>query len=112
MSEQAVLVLSVLAQGSKHGYAIVRAVRTLSEDRVTLPVATLYGVLDRLLADGLAELDREEVHRGRLRRYYRITDAGLDALASEAERMAANLRVARSALRSRGLRPASSGGMA
>ena len=32
-----------------------------------LRVGTLYGVLDRLVADGLAERDREEVHQGRLR---------------------------------------------
>jgi DNA-binding PadR family transcriptional regulator len=47
------------------------------------------GVLDRLVAAGLVEIG-EEAWQGRLRRYYRITDAGRDALAVEAQRLAAN----------------------
>jgi DNA-binding PadR family transcriptional regulator len=106
------MVLTALAQGSKHGYAIVRSVHDLSDGRVRLPVATLYGVLDRLVADGLAECDREEIHEGRLRRYYRLTDDGGQALAAEVERLAANVRVATTALRARGIRPAPAGGAA
>ncbi|MEU0571781.1 helix-turn-helix transcriptional regulator [Nonomuraea sp. NPDC005983] len=33
-------------------------------------------MLDRLAAEGLVELDREEGQQGRLRRYYRLTDSG------------------------------------
>lgn len=106
MSEQAFLVLTALAERPLHGYAIVRSVQELSDGRVLLRVGTLYGVLDRLVADGLAEHDREEVHNGRLRRYYRLTDSGVRALAVEVNRMAANVRVASGALRARGLRPA------
>ena len=111
MSEQAFLVLTVLARGPLHGYAIMRAVEALTSQQTTLPVATLYGLLDRLVADELVEVDREEVHRGRLRRYYRVTQRGLDALVDEAERVAANVRAARRALRSGGHRVAPSGGV-
>ncbi|MFF4432695.1 PadR family transcriptional regulator [Streptomyces sp. NPDC001513] len=45
-------------------------------------------MLDRLTAEGLVEPDREEVHRGRLRRYHRLTDSGEASLAAEARRMA------------------------
>ena len=64
-------------------------------------MGTLYGVLDRLAAERLVELDREEVHNGRLRRYYRLTDQGADALAAEAERLAGNVEAAARRLRAR-----------
>lgn len=101
MSEQAFLVLTALAEEPLHGYAVVQAVETLSEGRVRLRVGTLYGVLDRLVADGLAELDREEVHQGRLRRYYRLTTGGVRALAAEVARMQSNVRAASAVLRAR-----------
>jgi DNA-binding PadR family transcriptional regulator len=101
MSEQTFLVLTALAEEPLHGYAVVQAVETLSEGRMTLRVGTLYGVLDRLVADGLAERDREEVHQGRLRRYYRLTDAGVRALAAEVARLRANVRAASAVLRAR-----------
>ena len=80
-----------------------------SDGRVQLRVGTLYGVLDRLVADGLAERDREEIHNGRLRRYYRLTDAGIDSLVAEVERMTANVRAASGVLRNHGVRPAAGG---
>lgn len=102
LSEQAFLVLTALAEQPLHGYAIVRAVEGLSEGRVRLRVGTLYGVLDRLVADGWAEPDREEVHQGRLRRYYRLTDTGVRELSAEVARLSANVRAASSVLRARG----------
>ncbi|MEU4803751.1 PadR family transcriptional regulator [Actinosynnema sp. NPDC023587] len=101
ISEQAFLVLTALAEEPLHGYAIVRSVEVLSEGRVVLRVGTLYGVLDRMVADGWAQRDREEVHQGRLRRYYRLTDAGVRALSAEVARMSANVRAASSVLRAR-----------
>jgi DNA-binding PadR family transcriptional regulator len=112
VSEQVFLVLTALAEEPKHGYAIVQSVQALTDGRVQLPVATLYGLLDRLVADGLAERDREEVHQGRLRRYYKVTDNGLQALADEAARLAANVRAATAVLKSHGIRPALAGGVA
>lgn len=103
LSEQAFLVLTALTHEPRHGYAIVSAVRELSDGRVELRVGTLYGVLDRLTADGMIELDREEVHQGRLRRYYRPTDSGLSLLAAETARLTANARAANVALQAKGL---------
>ena len=94
MSEQAFFVLTALVGEPRHGYGIVREVADLSGGRVALRVGTLYGVLDRLVGEGLVELDHEQVVNGRLRRYYRITDAGRERLATEAERQAANARIA------------------
>jgi PadR family transcriptional regulator PadR len=108
MTEQAFFVLTALLDRPRHGYGIVREVDDLTAGRVDLKVGTLYGVLDRLVADGLVELDREEPHQGRLRRYYRLTKPGRDALAAEAERQAANARVASGRLRAH--RPAKAQG--
>ena len=60
-------------------------VAELSQGRVKLKIGSLYGVLDRLAAEGLIEPDREEPHEGRLRRYYRLTSDGRRELAEEAE---------------------------
>jgi DNA-binding PadR family transcriptional regulator len=114
MTEQAFFILTALVDGPSHGYGIVGQVDQLSEGRVKLRVGTLYGVLDRLVAEGLVEADHDEVHQGRLRRYYRLTDGGAAALAEEAERQAANARVASERLshRTQPSRPAGAGGVA
>ena len=101
MTEPAFLVLTALADVPRHGYGIVGEVAKLSGARVRLKVGTLYGVLDRLAADGLIEPDHDEVHQGRLRRYYRLTEPGSRALAVEADRQAANARAANRRLRAR-----------
>ena len=95
MTQAAFFVLTALADQPRHGYGILREVEELSGGDVQLRVGTLYGVLDRLTVDGLIAPDREEVHDGRLRRYYRVTDDGTRALAAEAERMAAGASAAR-----------------
>ncbi|HEX4225496.1 MAG TPA: helix-turn-helix transcriptional regulator [Pseudonocardiaceae bacterium] len=102
LSEQVFLVLTALADTPQHGYGIVQSVQELSEGRMRLRVGTLYGVLDRLVADGWAEPDREEIHQGRLRRYYRLTSSGVTVLAAETVRLAANVRAAQAVLRARG----------
>jgi PadR family transcriptional regulator PadR len=99
MTGQAFYVLTALADGPRHGYGIVGEVAELSQGRVKLKIGSLYGVLDRLAAEGLIEPDREEAHDGRLRRYYRLTQDGRRALAEEAELRAATARVVRARLR-------------
>jgi DNA-binding PadR family transcriptional regulator len=94
VTEPAFFILTALVGAPRHGYGIVGEVERLSDGRVRLKVGTLYGVLDRLVADGLVELDREEIQQGRLRRYFRLTERGRHRLAAEAERLAANARVA------------------
>ena len=116
MTEPAFFVLTALADGPRHGYGIVHDVAEASQGRVRLRVGTLYGVLDRLVAAGLVELDREEVHAGRLRRYYRLTEAGWRALIEDVARQEANVRLATGRLRGKRSatagRPASAAGPA
>ncbi|MEV0384173.1 PadR family transcriptional regulator [Nonomuraea sp. NPDC050643] len=111
ITEPMFLALTALVDEPRHGYGIVQEVDRLSEGRVQLKIGTLYGVLDRLSAEGLVALDREEVRQGRLRRYYRLTDEGADALREEAARMAANAGAANARLRAR-LRSQAAGGAA
>ncbi|MFI1069252.1 PadR family transcriptional regulator [Streptomyces puniciscabiei] len=109
MTRVAFFVLTALADQPRHGYGILRETAELSGGEVQLRVGTLYGVLDRLTADGLIVLDREEVQQGRLRRYYRLTEDGVAALEAEAERMAAGAGAARRRIaegRRAGARPA------
>lgn len=110
MQESTFLILTALAEGPQHGYGIIQDVGRISDDRVTLRPGTLYGALERLDADGLIGVDREEVVDGRLRRYYRLTDDGSARLAEEARRLQAS---AATALRRLGQpRPGLAGGAA
>jgi PadR family transcriptional regulator, regulatory protein PadR len=92
-------ILTVLAGGRHHGYALLKEVADASSGAVTLKVTTLYAALDRLQERGLVAEDGDEVVDGRLRRYFRLSDAGAAALRSEADRMEAKLRQAKLVLR-------------
>jgi DNA-binding PadR family transcriptional regulator len=98
--EATFLILTALAAGSQHGYGIITDVEQISNRRVKLGAGTLYTALERLRVDGLIEVDREEVVDSRLRRYYRLTGAGAERLAEEADRLRSNAQVATSRLRS------------
>jgi PadR family transcriptional regulator PadR len=99
MTEQAFFILTALAGSPQHGYGIMGDVEQLSDGRVALKVGSLYGVLDRLVLEGLVERDREEAHHGRLRRYYRLTEDGRVALDAEVARQTANVAAAGRRLR-------------
>lgn len=90
-------ILLALADGEKHGYAIMQEVQTRTEGRTRLGPGTLYGAIKRMLGGGLIE-ETEERPDPQLddqrRRYYRLTDAGRRLAAAEAERLADLVRVA------------------
>ena len=101
MRESTFWVLTALGQGRRHGYALMEDVRQLSERRVDIKVATLYATLERLGQEGLIVADGDEITGGRLRRYFRLTDAGLERLGVEVHRMEAASAQARAILGSR-----------
>lgn len=91
-------ILMALADGERHGYAIMREVAEESGGAVRLGPGTLYGSLKRLLEGGLVEegVERPDPAMGdERRRYYRITDFGLAVARAEARRLDALLRTAR-----------------
>ena len=102
MSEATYYVLAALLNGRLHGYGIIKEVESVSGGSAKLTTGTLYGALDRLTGQGLVEPDGEEQVDGRLRRYYRITDDGAEAVRAEAERMRRAVRAV--------ARPATAGG--
>ena len=99
MQEATFLILTALAAGSQHGYGIISDVAEISDGRVKLLAGTLYTALDRLRADGLIGVDREEIVDNRLRRYYRLTPEGQKRLAAEAARLQAHAMAALRRLR-------------
>ncbi|MEX5631702.1 PadR family transcriptional regulator [Parafrankia sp. FMc2] len=99
--EPTFLVLAALADGAKHGYAVIREVKAISDSRVTLRAGTLYAALGRLADQGLVRQSGEEVVDGRLRRYYDLTDAGVEVLAAQAARLRQNAAEADRRLRTR-----------
>lgn len=102
LREPTFLILAALAGQPLHGYGLITEVAALSAGRITLRPGTLYGALDRLTDDGLVIHDHEEVVDGRLRRYYRLTDEGLNLLGAETERMRSNLEAATGRLKASG----------
>lgn len=108
MREPTMLVLASLAGGRKHGYALIADAAELSSGRVRLKAGTLYAVLDRLVEQGLVVVAGDEVVDGRNRRYFEITQTGIDALQAEAGRLEANAAAARARIAS--WRPAGVGG--
>jgi DNA-binding PadR family transcriptional regulator len=94
LHEPTFLLLTALAEGPRHGYGIITDIERMSSGRVRLRAGTLYAALDRVVAEGLVEADRDEVVDGRLRRYYRLTPRGGDRLAAEVERLQHNASVA------------------
>src|SRR3954464_2574998 len=99
MHEPTFLILTALAARPLHGYGIIQAVTGLSAGDVTLRAGTLYGALDRLTPQSLIAVDKEEAADGRLRRYYRLTDSGAAALATQIERLRRNATAAETQLR-------------
>jgi DNA-binding PadR family transcriptional regulator len=94
-------VLVALADGEKHGYAIIKEVARRSDGKVQLRAGTLYAVIkrfveDRFIVESAARpdpaLDDER------RRYYRLTDRGRAVAMAEADRLTETLAQARAKL--------------
>ena len=92
-------VLLALADGDKHGYAIMKEVTRLTDGAVSLSAGTLYGILRRLESEGLV-VEKEERPAPELdderRRYYHLTEFGRRVARAEAERLEDMVELARS----------------
>ena len=76
------LLLTAIASGAAHGYAIAQTLRSASEGGVDLGDGTIYPALRRLEQAGLIVGAWSE-EGGRRRRSYALTDTGRETLASE-----------------------------
>jgi DNA-binding PadR family transcriptional regulator len=82
-------ILMALSDSEKHGYAIMKQVEADSEQHVSMGPGTLYGSLKRMLEAGLVaegdkKIDPEMDDQRRI--YYKLTDAGRQALEVELKR--------------------------
>ncbi|GAC1428282.1 MAG: PadR family transcriptional regulator [Terriglobales bacterium] len=78
-------ILLALADGRKHGYAILKQVGADGGTSLRMGPGTLYGSLQRMEAAGLVE-ELQEIPVER-RRFYQLTDKGQRALAAELNRL-------------------------
>jgi DNA-binding PadR family transcriptional regulator len=94
-------ILLALADGEKHGYAIIKEVERRTEGKVRLSAGTLYGLIKRFEQDGLivesderpdAALDDER------RRYFRLSNDGRAVAVAEMGRLSNTLEQARAKL--------------
>jgi DNA-binding PadR family transcriptional regulator len=82
-------VVLALLDGELHGYALMRRVAELSDGAVRMGPGTLYGTLNRLVADGLIvettdRVARDEAER---RRYYELSAQGRAVALEELTRL-------------------------
>jgi DNA-binding PadR family transcriptional regulator len=88
-------VLLTLAQGDRHGYAILQETERLTDGALVLEPGTLYRALRRMLQAGLVAESRAEAGADERRRYYRLTDLGRRVAGAEADRLARLVGIAR-----------------
>lgn len=83
-------ILLALADGEKHGYAILKEVARRTAGKVQLSAGTLYGNLARLEGSGMILESNRRPEAGlddERRRYYLLTELGRDVAIAEARRM-------------------------
>jgi DNA-binding PadR family transcriptional regulator len=90
--------LVALADGDKHGYAILKEIERRTEGAVRLSAGTLYALLSRATSDGLiVETDERPDFAldDERRRYYRLTQLGRRVAAAEIGRLESIVKMAR-----------------
>jgi DNA-binding PadR family transcriptional regulator len=91
-------ILLALADGEKHGYAIMQEVREDTDGAIRLGPGTLYGSLDRLERAGFVEeSDARPAAKNddERRRYYRLAPPGRRVLRAEIARLQQSVAIAR-----------------
>lgn len=92
-----------LVGGDRHGLAIARDVRELSDGQIRLWPATLYGSLEELMRRGwIREIEggaRQRPDDSERKRYYALTRSGRVAMDEETRRLADLVKLARAARR-------------
>ena len=91
-------ILLALADGEKHGYAIMQEVSARTGGKLRLGPGTLYGSIKRMLEEELIVESAERPDPAlddERRRYYRLTEVGRRVAEAEAQRLAQLVRVAR-----------------
>jgi len=88
-------VLVALADGQTHGYQILKDVEQLTGGSVRLSTGTLYGIIKRLLGDGLIRESGSTSKDDERRRLYELTAFGREVARAETARLESTLAIAR-----------------
>lgn len=72
------IILSILQKEDSYGYAIIRKVQEISDNQMAWTDGMLYPVLHRLESAGFIDSYWKGSINGRRRKYYHITEAGID----------------------------------
>lgn len=100
LSPIALYVLLALADGDRHGYAIIKEIETATDGAVRLLPGSLYRLIKQLVDDAWiieVEAPRSAAGDDERRRYYHITPWGREIAQAEVERLAGVMRMARAA---------------
>ena len=92
-------ILLSLVDGERHGYGIMQEISRRTANSVRIGPDTLYGSIQRMLADGLIEESTQRLDPcsgNERRRYYRLSTTGWRAIRAEALRLARLVRIAES----------------
>ena len=91
-------ILMALADGDRHGYAIIQDVASRTDGGLRMSAGTLYRSIQRMLEQGLLVETRDRPapdDDDERRRYYRITPLGTAVAKAEAGRLNELVRMAR-----------------
>ncbi|MBN1873959.1 MAG: PadR family transcriptional regulator [Anaerolineae bacterium] len=96
LTETTVFILLSLLPGAKHGYAIMKEVQALSNNRIMLSTGTLYGALKRLLEQTWIQQVADPIpnETERSRKAYALTELGKYILNAEVKRLNALVTLA------------------
>lgn len=90
-------ILLALADGEKHGYAIMQEVAAITNGDMKMGPGTLYGSIKRMLEAGLVDETNERPDPAlddERRRYYRLTSFGEQVARAESKRLRALVQAA------------------
>lgn len=89
------LVLLALADGARHGWAVIRRIEDISGGRDAPSTGSLYLAMSRLEERGLLEEEAAPSDADGRRRYFRLTPLGRRVLHAETERLASLVDLSR-----------------
>ncbi|HEY1883523.1 MAG TPA: PadR family transcriptional regulator [Candidatus Cybelea sp.] len=95
MSAATFYILVALAQGDRHGYAIIKEIQDFTVGEVVLLPGTLYRLIGQLCRDKWIAEVRGAPSDDPRRRYYRLTPGGRKALAAEVARLESMVKLVR-----------------
>jgi PadR family transcriptional regulator len=83
------LILKTLTRGAIHGYGIARWIEDATDRALSVEEGSLYPALYRMERRGWIDAEWGTSELGRGAKFYRLTDAGREQLASDTEAWAA-----------------------